>query len=178
MAFEFAACSLVLLATAEPPSSSIQVKQLRSLGKDPYAYKYDRTHTAAQLQQQFEDLPSGQIAEDASPVSVAGRVRARRFMGKLAFATLADDSGEVQLYLEKTALDAAAPDTFKYIQLSSQPAVTVDACSMPCTLFLHSDDGQPFVTGKLHTQVLFSKCAAMATENALPCFLQAHEDAA
>lgn len=92
----------------------MQVKQLRSLGKDPYAYKYGRTHTAVQLQQQFQELPSGQIAEDAGPVSVAGRVRARRFMGKLAFATLADDSGEIQLYLEKTALDAAAPDTFKY----------------------------------------------------------------
>lgn len=92
------------------------MKQLRSLGKDPYAYKYDRTHTAAQLQQQFEGLPSGQIAEGAGLVSIAGRVRARRFMGKLAFATLADDSGEIQLYLEKTALDAAAPDTFKYVQ--------------------------------------------------------------
>ena len=95
--------------------TSVQVKQLRSLGKDPYAYKYDRTHTAAQLQQQFEGLPSGQIAEDTGLVSIAGRVRARRFMGKLAFATLADDSGEIQLYLEKTALDAAAPDTFKYV---------------------------------------------------------------
>lgn len=115
LAFAFAARSFVLLATAELRSSCIQVKQLRSLGKDPYAYKFDRTHTAAQLQELFQDLSSGQIAEDAGLVSVAGRVRARRFMGKLAFATLADDSGEIQLYLEKTALDAAAPDTFKYI---------------------------------------------------------------
>lgn len=93
-----------------------KVKQLRSLGKDPYAYKFERTHTAAQLQQQFEDLPSGQVAEEAGQVSVAGRVRARRFMGKLAFATMADDSGEIQLYLEKTSLDAAAPDTFKHLK--------------------------------------------------------------
>ncbi len=84
------------------------------MGKDPYAYKFDRTHTAAQLQQQFAQLPAGQVAEAGDPVSVAGRVRARRFMGKLAFATLADDSGEVQLYLEKTSLDATAPDSFKY----------------------------------------------------------------
>ena len=91
----------------------MQVQQLRNLGKDPYAYKFDRTHTSAQLQQQFEQLPAGQVAEGSALVSVAGRVRARRFMGKLAFATLADDSGEVQLYLEKTSLDAAAPDSFK-----------------------------------------------------------------
>ena len=91
----------------------MQVQQLRGMGKDPYAYKFERTHTSAQLQQQFRDLPSGQTAEDSTPVTVAGRVRARRFMGKLAFATLADDSGEIQLYLEKTSLDASAPDSFK-----------------------------------------------------------------
>lgn len=34
-------------------------------------------------------------------------------MGKLAFATLADDSGDIQLYLEKKTLDASAPDSFK-----------------------------------------------------------------
>lgn len=34
-------------------------------------------------------------------------------MGKLAFATLADDSGEIQLYLERTTLDASSPDSFK-----------------------------------------------------------------
>ena len=92
----------------------MQVQQLRDLGKDPYAYKFERTHSAAQLQQQFIELPSGQVS-DQSQVSIAGRIRARRFMGKLAFATLADDSGEVQLYLEKTALDSAAPDSFKYV---------------------------------------------------------------
>lgn len=92
-----------------------KVQQLRDLGKDPYAYKFERTHSAAQLQQQFEDLPSGQVS-DQSQVSIAGRIRARRFMGKLAFATLADDSGEVQLYLEKTALDSAAPDSFKHLK--------------------------------------------------------------
>ncbi len=46
-------------------------------------------------------------------MSVAGRVLARRFMGKLAFATLTDDSGEIQLYLEKKALDSEAAGTFK-----------------------------------------------------------------
>ena len=102
---------------------------MRSLGKEPYAYKFDRTHTAAQLQQQFESLPSGQVAEDAGPVSMAGRVRARRFMGKLAFATLADDSGEIQLYLEKGSLDAAAPDSFKYS--------TIAYCKSCSSCFVH-----------------------------------------
>ncbi len=93
----------------------MQVQQLRDMGKDPYAYKFDKTHTVAQLHEEHRDLPAGQLAEGSAPVQVAGRVRARRFMGKLAFATLADDSGEIQLYLERTALNEAAPDSFKYV---------------------------------------------------------------
>ena len=62
------------------------------------------------------DIPclcAAQVAEDGASVSVAGRVIARRFMGKLAFAMLTDDSGEIQLYLEKKALDSEAAGTFK-----------------------------------------------------------------
>lgn len=136
LALDYATCCLVLLAVCEGRKRTLQVKQLRSLGKDPYAYKFDRTHTAAQLQQQFEDLPSGQVAEEAGPVSVAGRVRARRFMGKLAFATMADDSGEIQLYLEKTSLDSAAPDTFKYACLFLL-TMCIIICSI-CTSLLQS----------------------------------------
>lgn len=46
---------------------------------------------------------------------MAGRVMARRFMGKLAFMSLVDDSGSIQIYLDKAVLDAAEADTFKYI---------------------------------------------------------------
>jgi lysyl-tRNA synthetase class 2 len=38
---------------------------------------------------------------------------ARRFMGKLAFMSLVDDSGSIQIYLDKAVLDAAEDDTFK-----------------------------------------------------------------
>ncbi len=38
---------------------------------------------------------------------------ARRFMGKLAFMSLVDDSGSIQVYLDKAVLDAAEADTFK-----------------------------------------------------------------
>lgn len=35
---------------------------LRSAGQDPYAYSFQRTHTAAQLQQQFASLEDGQVS--------------------------------------------------------------------------------------------------------------------
>ncbi|MEB3296304.1 MAG: lysine--tRNA ligase, partial [Cyanobacteriota bacterium] len=71
------------------------------------------THRTAALQQDHADLPNG--AERDVPVAVAGRVMTRRVMGKLAFFTLVDESGPIQLYLEKASLDASAPDSFAQI---------------------------------------------------------------
>lgn len=39
-------------------------------------------------------------------VRVAGRIMARRVMGKLAFLRLEDASGSIQLYIDKANLDA------------------------------------------------------------------------
>lgn len=46
-------------------------------------------------------------------VAVAGRVMARRVMGKLAFVRLEDDSGSVQLYVDRATLEAAQPGGFR-----------------------------------------------------------------
>ncbi len=46
-------------------------------------------------------------------VAVAGRVMARRVMGKLAFVRLEDGSGSVQLYVDRATLDAAQPGGFR-----------------------------------------------------------------
>ncbi len=76
-----------------------KVQQWQQAGITPYAYRYERTHSTAQLQQQYESLESG--AEVAVTVRVAGRVMARRVFGKLAFFTVQDEQGTIQFYLEK-----------------------------------------------------------------------------
>ncbi len=76
---------------------------LQGLGQGPYAWRFEPTHHTAALQAEHVDLPKGQ--EIPVDVSVAGRVLSRRVMGKLAFFTLADESGTIQLYLEKATLD-------------------------------------------------------------------------
>ncbi len=92
-----------------------KAEQFRQLGINPYAYRWESTHHTAQLQQQFVDLPSSEEAD--LEVAVAGRVMGRRFMGKLAFCTLEDDSGKIQLYIEKQVIDEAMegilPNAFK-----------------------------------------------------------------
>lgn len=82
---------------------------LRQRGLNPYAYRWERTHSAAMLQDKYAHLAAGESAADH--VRVAGRIMARRVFGKLAFFTLQDESGTIQLYLDKQTISAAMGET-------------------------------------------------------------------
>ena len=81
-----------------------KVEDLKQAGIIPYAYRWDITHSVAALQEKFSQLEAG--AEEDFAVSVAGRIMARRVFGKLAFFTLQDETGTIQLYLEKKTIQA------------------------------------------------------------------------
>jgi lysyl-tRNA synthetase, class II len=85
-----------------------KVEQLKQLGMNPFAYGWQLSHSTAALQAKYIDLPNGEEQVDA--VSIAGRIIARRVFGKLAFFTLLDETGTIQLYLEKTRIDDSMPD--------------------------------------------------------------------
>ena len=90
-----------------------KAQALQELGQSPYALTFDPSHRMAALQQEHADLPNGE--ERDVIVSVAGRVMTRRVMGKLAFFTLADETGTIQLFLEKACLEAQQEGWFKQI---------------------------------------------------------------
>jgi lysyl-tRNA synthetase class 2 len=95
-----------------------KARSLESLGRAPYALSFSPSHRTAELQQAHADLANGE--ERQADVAVAGRVMTRRVMGKLAFFTLADESGPIQLYIEKATLLAAHPDNPEcFAQLTS-----------------------------------------------------------
>lgn len=85
-----------------------KVVQIKEIGWNPYAYRWEITNTTSELQDKFVDLESG--AEVDFEVSCAGRIMARRFMGKLAFCTLQDETGTIQLYLEKQTIEEGMTD--------------------------------------------------------------------
>ena len=60
----------------------------------PYRYEVDAT-TAA-IREEFGELEAG--SETERTVSIAGRLMLRRTQGKLAFGTLADSTGKIQLF--------------------------------------------------------------------------------
>ena len=86
-----------------------KVEDLKRAGQTPYAYSWNVTHPIADLQAKFADLAAG--AEEDFEVSVAGRIMARRVFGKLAFFTLQDETGTIQLYLEKKTIQAEMAET-------------------------------------------------------------------
>lgn len=68
-----------------------KLEALRARGIDPFGARFDRTHHAQDIVEDFERL-------DGSTVKVAGRLTAMRGHGKATFADLLDRSGRIQLY--------------------------------------------------------------------------------
>lgn len=80
-----------------------KLETLRQLGVEPYPAKSERTHTCAEVLSKYDGLAGKEVV-------VAGRVASIRSFGKLAFIKLRDQSGDVQLYLQRddvAELDAA-----------------------------------------------------------------------
>ena len=73
-------------------------------GFDPYSESFKVTHSTKYLHDNFSYLESGQ--EFDIDVSIAGRVLAKRVMGKIAFFRISDQEGSIQLYLEKLIIDS------------------------------------------------------------------------
>ncbi|MDB9526922.1 lysine--tRNA ligase [Oscillatoria sp. CS-180] len=94
-----------------------KVEQLTQAGLTPFAYRWEKTHDAADLQAKYADLKAGGEVEDE--VAIAGRILARRVFGKLAFFNLQDESGTIQLYLDKKVIrDSMAdnPNAFNQVK--------------------------------------------------------------
>jgi lysyl-tRNA synthetase, class II len=98
-----------------------KVTQLKALGFNPYAYRWDVTAQTAELQSKYADLASGEAVDVT--VAIAGRIMARRVFGKLAFFTLQDGTGTIQLYIEKAVVDdsmnAKVMDAFSQLKTLS-----------------------------------------------------------
>lgn len=75
-------------------------------------YRFERNRSAAALQDVFADVEAGESA--GTTASVAGRLMLRRVQGKLAFGTLQDSSGRIQLW----ASADRTPDFDKFCDLS------------------------------------------------------------
>jgi lysyl-tRNA synthetase class 2 len=74
-----------------------KLERWRALGVDPYAYRFEPSHRAAEVLA----LGGAVTEEPGDRVRLAGRVMTQRGHGKAGFAHLLDGSGRIQVYFRK-----------------------------------------------------------------------------
>ena len=80
---------------------------LQAEGKDPFHItKYDQSHYSQAIKDQYETL-------EGTDVSIAGRIMAKRLMGKASFVTLQDYEGRIQAYVALDTIGEEAYEDFK-----------------------------------------------------------------
>jgi lysyl-tRNA synthetase class 2 len=100
---------------AEAGRRLAKVAALRDQGVEPYPYRFDRSHTLAEIRAAHGDLESG--TETDVRVQVAGRVMLFREQGKLVFATVRDRGGDIQLFVSKGQIGDEGFAAFREIDL-------------------------------------------------------------
>ncbi len=81
-----------------------KLQKLRDAGFDPYPHTFTDRTPIADVRAAHADLEAGEETEDT--YRVAGRIMARRGMGKAAFIDLRDGSGQIQLQSRSDVLGA------------------------------------------------------------------------
>lgn len=93
-------------AAAAEAASKLKTDRLKKLGAlkeqgiNPYPYKFERSHKAAELQEKYKDLAVGVETEDV--VHICGRIMNSR--NTWMFIDVFDDSGKIQLFCHKEFL--------------------------------------------------------------------------
>ena len=76
-----------------------KLKNLREQGINPYPYTFKRTHSFSEIKGDFE-----QLNQQETMVKTAGRILTIRGHGKTTFATLSDETEQLQIYLRQDRL--------------------------------------------------------------------------
>jgi lysyl-tRNA synthetase class 2 len=88
-----------------------KLERLRAAGVEPFALRFDRDATTAEVVERFRPLPAG--GSSGQTVRVAGRLMGLRRHGRLTFGVLRDGSGEIQLFLSE---DTLHPDAYARLE--------------------------------------------------------------
>ena len=84
-----------------------KLDKLREEGKDPFQItKFNRTHTTKQVIDNYDEL-------EGKDVTIAGRLMAKRIMGKASFCHIQDGEGKIQSYVSINDLGEESYKQFK-----------------------------------------------------------------
>ena len=84
-----------------------KLAQLQADGKDPFQItKYDVTHHSTEIKDNFEEM-------EGKTVRIAGRMMAKRVMGKASFCNVQDLKGNIQSYVARDSVGEVPYADFK-----------------------------------------------------------------
>ena len=95
-----------------------KLAELQKEGKDPYQItKFNRTNTAGEIKANYEKF-------EEKDVTVAGRIIAKRIMGKASFCTILDSDGKIQSYVSINDLGEESYKAFKSYDIGDIIGIT------------------------------------------------------
>lgn len=84
-----------------------KLDKLKAEGKDPFKItRFDRTHTSKEIKDNYDEL-------EGKDVTIAGRIMAKRIMGKASFCHIQDSTGKIQSYVSINELGEESYKAFK-----------------------------------------------------------------
>ncbi len=89
-----------------------KLEKLKELGVDPYPTRSTRTHKIKVL----TDNKDGYVSSE-EVVTITGRLKAMRRQGKVGFGNIADDSGNIQIFVKKEQVGEDNYEVFKLLDL-------------------------------------------------------------
>jgi lysyl-tRNA synthetase class 2 len=97
-----------------------KLEKLRELGVDPFGRRTEGIRPLLDIRTSYNP----QMGHDAGPVvKAAGRVMLKRDMGKLSFLTLRDESGDLQVAIDKRRVDEQSWEIRSLLDLGDQIVV-------------------------------------------------------
>ncbi|HKL60766.1 MAG TPA: lysine--tRNA ligase [Acholeplasma sp.] len=101
-----------------------KVKELVSMGIDPFGSKFNRTHTTIQIRDAYEQYNHDQLEEMHVEVTIAGRIIRKRDQGKAGFTSIQDRDSNIQVYVRKDMIGDEAFEVFKMGDLGDIVGIT------------------------------------------------------
>ena len=95
-----------------------KLRELQEQGKDPFEItKFNRTNTAGEIKANYDNF-------EQKDVSVAGRIIAKRIMGKASFCTIQDSDEKIQSYVSINDLGEESYKAFKTYDIGDIIGIT------------------------------------------------------
>ncbi|WP_138496132.1 lysine--tRNA ligase [Paenibacillus pinistramenti] len=101
-----------------------KLDELRDMGVDPFGNKFERTHNAGDILKKYDEMTKEDLDENKVSVKLAGRIMAKRAMGKASFAHIQDLTGKIQIYVRKDTVSEVEYNVFDLLDLGDIVGIT------------------------------------------------------